>query len=125
MNDAQRELLFKAQRSLDAANLLLQGGHPDFATARAYYAMFYSAEAALEEKQLAFSKHSAVIAAFGREFAKPGLVPVELHRFLIDSFSVRNAGDYASSGEVSADDAREQIERAERFVRGVTQLLSD
>jgi uncharacterized protein (UPF0332 family) len=124
MNESQRELLSKARRSLDAATLLLQGGHPDFAAARAYYAMFYSAEAALEEKRLAFSKHSAVIAAFGREFAKPGLVPVELHRFLIDSFSVRNAGDYASGGEVSADDAREQIDRAERFVSGVARLVS-
>jgi uncharacterized protein (UPF0332 family) len=39
--------------------------------------MFYIAEAFLEGKGLSFSKHSAVIAAFGREFAKTQLVPTK------------------------------------------------
>ena len=36
-----------------------------FAASRAYYAMFYAAEALLQSRGLAFSKHSAVHAAFG------------------------------------------------------------
>jgi uncharacterized protein (UPF0332 family) len=71
MTDEQRELLLKAQQSLEAAKLLLANNYPDYATSRAYYTMFYLAEAFLEGEELSFSKHSAVIAAFGREFAKP------------------------------------------------------
>ena len=70
MTDEQRELLLKAQQSLEAAKLLLANNFPDYATSRAYYSMFYIAEAFLEGEELSFSKHSAVIAAFGREFAK-------------------------------------------------------
>lgn len=70
MTDEQRELLLKAQQSLAAAKLLLANHYPDYAASRAYYTMFYIVEAFLEGEGLSFSKHSAVIAAFGREFAK-------------------------------------------------------
>jgi uncharacterized protein (UPF0332 family) len=74
MTDEQRELLLKAQQSLEAARLLLSNNFPDYAASRAYYAMFYIAETFLEGEGFSFSKHSAVIAAFGREFAKPHVV---------------------------------------------------
>jgi uncharacterized protein (UPF0332 family) len=45
MTDEQRELLLKAQQSLDAAKLLNTNEYPDYAAARAYYTMFYIAEA--------------------------------------------------------------------------------
>ncbi|WP_017327275.1 HEPN domain-containing protein [Synechococcus sp. PCC 7336] len=48
MTDEQRELLLKAQQSLEAAKLLLANYYPDYATSRAYYTMFYIAEAFLE-----------------------------------------------------------------------------
>ncbi|MFG6099119.1 HEPN domain-containing protein [Leptothoe sp. ISB3NOV94-8A] len=85
MTDEQRELLLKAQQSLEAAQLLLSKNFADYATSRAYYSMFYVAQAFLEGKGMAFSKHSAVIAAFGREFAKTQQVPVKFHRYLIEA----------------------------------------
>jgi uncharacterized protein (UPF0332 family) len=59
MTDEQRELLLKAQQSLEAAKLLLVNDFPEYATSRAYYSMFYIAEAFLEGEGLSFSKHSA------------------------------------------------------------------
>lgn len=38
-------ILEKAQQSLDAAKVLADQGFFDFAASRAYYAMFYTAEA--------------------------------------------------------------------------------
>ena len=69
MNEEIENLMLKAQQSLEASRLLLEGGYPDFAVARAYYTMFYLASAFLASQNLGFSKHSAVISAFGREFA--------------------------------------------------------
>jgi uncharacterized protein (UPF0332 family) len=46
---------------LQAARLLAEGGFFDFAISRAYYSMFYIAEAFLLGERLAYSKHSAVI----------------------------------------------------------------
>jgi len=60
-------------------------GFPDYAASRAYYAMFYIAEAFLDGEGMSFSSHAAVIGAFGREFARTGRVPAEFHRFLIDA----------------------------------------
>ena len=82
MSLEQQALIRKAQQSLGAARLLADGGFHDFAVARAYYTMLYATQALLLEKGLSFSKHSAVIAAFGKHFAKPGLVASELHRYL-------------------------------------------
>ena len=67
---------------------------PDYAASRAYYAMFYIAEAFLEGEGMSFSSHAAVIGAFGREFARTGRLPAEFHRFLIDAQDLRNSGDY-------------------------------
>jgi uncharacterized protein (UPF0332 family) len=116
MTDEQRELLLKAKQSLEAAKLLLANNYPDYATSRAYYTMFYIAEAFLEGEGLSFSKHSAVIAAFGREFARPQRVQPDFHRFLIEAQELRTTGDYGQLNAVRTDQATEQIDRAESFL---------
>lgn len=62
--------LAKAKESIAAAKLLLSEEHCGFAAARAYYAMFYVAEALLLTKDLTFSKHAGVISALGEHFVK-------------------------------------------------------
>lgn len=123
MTDEQQELLLKAQQSLEAAKLLLTHNYPDYATSRAYYTMFYIAEAFLEGEGLSFSKHSAVIAAFGREFAKPQRVPPDFHRFLIEAQELRTAGDYGQLNAVTIDQSAEQIDRAEQFLALAIQAI--
>lgn len=109
-------LLEKAERSVRAAENLLRHGDPDFAASRAYYAMFYVAEALLREEGLEFSKHAGVHAAFGRAFAKSGRVDPNYHRWLLDAFDQRIAGDYGIEPSLSIDDARIQIDRAREFL---------
>ncbi|MDP2976730.1 MAG: HEPN domain-containing protein [Anaerolineales bacterium] len=70
MSPEIEELLERARQSQKAAAKLLHSGFTNFAASRAYYAMFYVAQALLLSKGLSFSSHSAVIAAFGKEFAK-------------------------------------------------------
>jgi uncharacterized protein (UPF0332 family) len=90
----QAALLRKAHDSLRAARILDGEGLHDFAVSRAYYAMFYVAEAFLLGEGLSFSKHSAVVAAFGERFAKTELVPAQFHRYLLDGEDSRHVGDY-------------------------------
>ncbi|BAU15882.1 hypothetical protein LEP3755_64480 (plasmid) [Leptolyngbya sp. NIES-3755] len=40
-----------------------------------------------------FSSHAAVISAFGQHLARPGKVPTELHRQLIDAQAQRTRAD--------------------------------
>jgi uncharacterized protein (UPF0332 family) len=116
MKPEQRDLVAKAEDSLNAAKLMQENGYPDFAASRAYYTMFYVAEAFLLEYGLAFSKHSAVIAAFGERFSKTGLVPKELHRYLTEGQDSRNVADYHAGSTLTRDEAALQIARAEEFV---------
>lgn len=123
MTPAQEKLLLKARQSLAAARVLLDTDYPGYAASRAYYTMFYIAEAFLEGEGMSFSKHSAVISAFGREFASTGRVPVEFHRFLREAQEVRNTGDYGELDAVSGDRATQQIARAEQFLELAENLI--
>jgi uncharacterized protein (UPF0332 family) len=105
MKQITEAFLAKADRSIAAANTLLPTD-PDFAAARAYYAMFYVAEALLAERDLRFSKHAGVHSAFGEQFAKTGLLDAKYHRWLIDAFDRRIAADHGVKAEITADDAR-------------------
>jgi uncharacterized protein (UPF0332 family) len=80
MMSEQADLLRQAHDSLAAAKLLDAQGYHGFATSRAYYTMFYIAEAFLLGQGLAFSRHSGVHAAFGEYFVKTGVVAPEFHR---------------------------------------------
>lgn len=50
MNDTTQKLLQKADRAINAGTNALAGGHVESAAGRAYYAMFYVAEALLNER---------------------------------------------------------------------------
>ena len=88
-----------------------------------YYAIFYVAEAFLLGIGLSFSRHAGVIAAFGERFAKTGIVPVELHRYLIEGQEKRNVGDYQIGPGLTDIQAAEQIARAEQFLNLAQRLL--
>ncbi|MBE9069930.1 HEPN domain-containing protein [Leptolyngbya cf. ectocarpi LEGE 11479] len=114
----------KAKESLAASKLLADNGLYDFAGSRAYYTMFYIAEAFLWQKGLSFSSHSAVISAFGREIAKPGSVPVEFHRYLINAQDRRTRGDYSIDDvSLSVDEVQLLIQQSEQFIALAEQKL--
>jgi uncharacterized protein (UPF0332 family) len=123
MTREQAALMKKAYDSLRGAKLLAGDGLHDFAASRAYYTMFYVAEALLLGEGLSFSKHAAVIAAFGRRFARTGVVPAEFHRYLIDGQDMRTVGDYSTGPGLTAAQAAEQIARAERFLDQADRLI--
>jgi uncharacterized protein (UPF0332 family) len=117
MKEISRLLLDKAQRAIQAAQALLTAGDfPDFAIGRAYYAMFYIAEALLEEKDLRFSKHGGVHGAFGEHYVKTGLFDPKFHRWLLNAFDTRIEGDYGAEVIVVTDDAEKLIHQAQEFL---------
>lgn len=111
------QLLDKARRSFDVAEDLLEGGHADFAASRAYYGCFYTAEALLLSEGLSYSRHSQVVAQFGRRFAKTGELDASYHRLLIEAFELRQAADYSAAPDtVSEEDARHTIREGKAFL---------
>jgi len=114
----QAALLDKADKSIQAARLL--GQNEDlycFSVSRAYYAMFYIAEAFLLQKELTYSKHGAVIASFGEHFCKLAICPTHFHRYLIDAHRLRNTGDYDLLAQISEEETQQQIIKAEEMLK--------
>ena len=124
MNEEISALLDKARESIGAARLLHEGGFDGPAVSCAYYAMFYCAQALLLQRGQSFSKHSAVIAAFGKEFAATQQLDRKFHRYLLDAFEQRQRADYDYLAEIPAEEAEEQIHRAEEFLGVVETYLS-
>jgi len=113
----------KAQRYLQSAKLLKDAHDYDSAASRLYYAMFYCAEVLLLAKGLTFSSHRAVIAAIGQHFAKTNEMPAEMHRWLIDAFDKRQAGDYETVSGLEEQDIKVLQPHAEQFVSWTEEYL--
>ncbi len=78
--------------------------------------MFYAATALLLSKGLTFKRHSAVIAAFGREFAKDDKSWQVHHRSLISAEGLRLEGDYDFYAQTDLDELNDTLNRAEDFI---------
>jgi uncharacterized protein (UPF0332 family) len=96
---------------------LLSGGYAEVALTRAYYAMFYCAQALLLGKGVVGGSHKRVITAFGREFVRTGEAPEALHRYLIEAQRERHLADYMAAAPLADEDAERAIRQAEEMLR--------
>ncbi|MFM2063081.1 MAG: hypothetical protein RLZZ507_2751 [Cyanobacteriota bacterium] len=124
MNDEQKYLLIKAERSLNAARDLNNQNYPEFAVSRCYYSMFYLAEALLLNENLSYSSHAAVISALGKYLVKTNKIPKKYHRYLIDAQDQRNRGDYDVNPNLNKEDADKLIVQAEEMLNFTDQYLN-
>jgi len=122
---AIQHFLKLADESHEVANGLIDMGHPRFSAAQSYYTIFYLAQAMLQSKGLTFSSHSAVVAAYGKEFAKTGVLDPKFHRYIIDAQRRRQIGHYGDeTEEVTEEQARETFQWAEEFKQAVEEYLN-
>lgn len=115
----------KAESAIGAAESLLRDGYRDFAAGRAYYAMFYTAEALLAEKELVFKKHVGVHKAFSEHFIKTGIFEQKYYHWLVATFNSRLVGDYAIRTEFEDDEVLEWIGQAREFLNKVGEYLTN
>ena len=122
-SDVQK-LLNLADESHHAANVMIQNGIARFSAAQSYYTMFYLMEALLLTKGMSFSSHSAVVAAYGKQFAKTKVLDPKYHQRIIIAQKRREVGHYGQDNEdVTDEEARESFQWAEEFMRVVKAYL--
>lgn len=119
-----KALIKKAHRYLKSAEMLLLDEDFESSVSRAYYAMFYCAEAALLTKNLSFSSHKGVISAFGEHFIKTGIFPKEFGRELNRAFEKRQIGDYEYTSLISDEDAEEILDDGRQFISAIEDWLN-
>jgi uncharacterized protein (UPF0332 family) len=119
-----RLYLDRACQDLRAAESNLQQSFYAVAVTRAYYAMFYAANAVLSSKGIARSKHSGVLSAFGEHFVKTGLIEPEYAKTLANAFDSRLDSDYDIMFLAERPLAQDVLRDAVRFVDRATEYLT-
>jgi len=116
MHSEQKQRLENAVNNVEAARLLAHQRYYNIAITRAYYAMFYAAEALLLKYGLTFRQHDPVIDHFQQLFADAEPLFQPYQDYLREAYSARLAADYRPLNQARADDAIHQIRRAETLV---------
>jgi len=91
---------------------------------RSYYAMFTSAKALLSLKNKDSSKHSGIISLFNQFIVKKGVFQKEISKYLPMAKDIREDADYVDFIEITKEDARIQLNRAEEFVEEAEKTLN-
>jgi uncharacterized protein (UPF0332 family) len=116
VKEATQKLIAKAGRVLKFAERLQTVDEAEFVVGRAYYAMFYVAEALLNEEGHRFRKHRGVHGALAEHFVKTGLLDGKYHQWLLEAFSQRITGDYGIESDLTHEDASLLIGQAHEFL---------
>ena len=113
----------RAHQMLAVAARNLDDGFYASAVNRAYYAIFYAANAMLSTQGLPRSKHSRVIRAFRECFVKPGLFEAEYSDIYGRVMDHRHVGDYEVELLIEDQQAHSDLYDARRLVQQVERWL--
>ena len=116
MKESTQQLMLNAEETLSAAEVLFKEDYLRDSVNRAYYAIFYIAEALLNEKDLRFSKHGTVHGAFAQHYIKTKLFDEKYHKLLTGAFRRRMLGDYDEVTRFNPEEVRQILDQASEFL---------
>ncbi len=112
-----------ANEVLEVAQLNMDNDFYASSVNRAYYAIFYAANALLVTKRLSQSKHSGVINAFRQHFVKTGLITPEYSDLYGRIMGNRHTSDYELESSITKEIASTDLADATKFVAEITRWL--
>lgn len=125
MRNEIKAVIDKSQRAMKSASREFNAGEYDYACSRAYYAAFYLIEGVLLLDSKRFTKHSAVISVFNKDYVKAGVFPVEFSKHIKYLLKRREIGDYSFSISVGEEDARNCISKVTEMFDAIAQYLKE
>lgn len=118
-------LLERANESMHAAELMLQGSLLHSAVSEGYYAMFYAAQALIMAKGENTSTHKGVLTRFSALYIKTGELDRSLSVALSQAFAARGKADYEIGLEISPAEAEAVVSSARYFLAAALEKLND
>jgi uncharacterized protein (UPF0332 family) len=115
--------LAKAHHALEVAKKLQAGDDYADAAGKAYYAMFYAAQALLKAHGIEVVKHSAVASMLGRHFAKTGRLDPKFHHMFLNARRIREIADYGLFEDIVESNATLTIEESMAFITEILKIL--
>lgn len=118
-----RLIMTKARENLEVAKQLHRQNYFNITASRAYYAVFHVLQAVLLTKGLSFSKHSAVLSAFNKEFICSGVFTNDFYDRIRRLFKDRQIGDYDYERAVSRESSEADVADAEMIIDAIEKYL--
>lgn len=115
--------LEKAKEDLKAAKVNYENGLYKASVNRSYYAIFHAIRAVNAINKFDSKRHSGVIAHFNQYFTHTGKFSKELYKIVVSAFKLREKCDYDDFYLVSRDQAENQLQNAEIFIREVESFI--
>ena len=119
-----QSMIEKGRRTLRAAQDHLNKQDYDFASSKAYYAVFHLMQAALLTKEKTYSKHAGVISGFSEHFVKTGLFPSDFGSAIERLRKDRELGDYGYQLSVEPEDSARDVKMAQEIVEAISAYLN-
>jgi len=123
MEEKVEALLKKSQKYLRSAAVLFELEDFDSCASRAYFAMFYVAQAMLLHETEAFSSKQGIRTSFVRQFVERGPLPARAGEVFERAADLQEVGDYAHDFAVSRADAEDILAESEAFVNSITNIV--
>lgn len=116
-------LLKKAQKFLRSAAVLYELEDFDSSASRAYFAMFFAAQAVLLHDTGDLSSKQGIRSAFRERFVDSGRLPDRAADAFDQGYELQEVGDYGHQFAVSNEDATWLLQEAEAFVYSMERLV--
>lgn len=117
--------LEKSKSLLKDALLLFNAGQWASANNRAYYSLFHAMRAVLALRQLDFKKHTAVIAAFHKDYIHSGAFDKKYSAVISNASIIRNHSDYDDFYLCNREETDDLIRDVQEFVDAVENYLQE
>ncbi|MBD2149475.1 HEPN domain-containing protein [Pseudanabaena sp. FACHB-1277] len=123
MNEMSR-LLILSSEDVDTAEFLYKNNLYRPCVSRAYYAMYYIAQALLLSEGIETSTHRGVIKLINLHFVKTGRLAPDISKLLGDTHDLRQSGDYETDFVANQEVADQAIADAKTFIAEVRKILA-
>lgn len=123
MNDID-SLLTLSSEDLDTAELLYKNNRYRPSISRAYYSMFYAAQALLISGGFDTSTHKGVIKLINQHFVNTGKLVPDVAKLLKSTHDLKQSGDYETDFVANQEVADQAIADAKTFIAEVRKILA-
>jgi hypothetical protein len=114
----------RAEETLEETKLAIENNRLHLAANRIYYSAFYVVSALALKKGFKTSKHSQLLSWFNKEFVKKELIDMNLGKFYLDAFEMRQESDYDDLVSFDLKYIQAKLTLAEDFVKKIKEFIS-
>ena len=128
LNDEDRQIIVqmemeKAEKTFSQSDILKQAQLWDTLANRLYYSLFHAVSAILVKDHHEVGTHRGAVNRFHQYYVKPGLFSKEEGSFYSQMQSMREAGDYNCSFNVSEMDIVPRIEPTRQLINKIKKYI--